>query len=241
MTPFLAELLGTALITLLGCGTVANVVLKKTKGADSGWIVIVFGWGMAVFSGVSLAAPYSGAHLNPAVSVGLAMAGKFAWAEVPLFVVAQLIGAFAGAIVCWIAYRDHFAATEDGGAKLAVFATGPAIRNPLSNFLTEVVGTFVLVLVVLYFAPAELNGQPIGLGAVGSLPVALLVVGLGIALGGPTGYAINPARDLGPRLAHALLPIPRKGTNDWPYSWIPIAGPVAGALAAAGLFLVAGA
>ncbi len=245
MHPYLAEFVGTALLLLLGCGTVANVILNKTKGNNGGLIAIAFGWGLAVFAAVAFAGPYSGAHLNPAVSFGLAIAGKFAWAEVPGFVLAQLAGAFAGAVLVWMAYRDHFKATEDGDTKLAVFATGPAIRNYFNNVVTEVIGTFVLILVVLYFTSPEISGDilegtEIGLGSIGALPVGLLVVVIGIALGGPTGYAINPARDLGPRIAHALLPIPQKGTNDWPYAWVPVVGPLIGAALAAGLYLLMG-
>ncbi len=240
MNPYIAEFIGTALLVLLGDGVVANVVLNKTKGQQSGWVVITFGWAMAVFVGVLVAAPASGAHLNPAVSVALALAGKFAWAMVPLYIAAQMLGAFVGAAVVLEFYRGHFAATGDPSSKLAVFCTGPAIRAPFNNFFCEAVGTFVLVLAVLFAvdptfettAPAGMKGT-IGLGALGALPVALIVLAIGLSLGGTTGYAINPARDLGPRLAHALLPVPGKGSSDWGYTWIPVCGPLAGGALAA--------
>jgi glycerol uptake facilitator protein len=233
MTPFLAELLGTALLILLGDGVVANVVLKGTKGHNSGWIVITFGWGMAVFLAVFVTGPYSGAHLNPAVTLGLAVAGNFPWEQVPAYLIAQFIGAAVGALLVWVHYRDHFAATDDAGAKLAVFSTGPAIRNAPSNLISEIIGTFVLVLAVLYLSAPE-----VGLGALDALPVGLVVLVIGLALGGTTGYAINPARDLSPRLMHAVLPIPGKGDSDWAYSWIPVAGPFIGGILAAVFFLV---
>ncbi len=229
MTPFLGELIGTALLLLLGDGVVANVVLRGTKGEASGWIVITLGWAMAVFVAVFTVAAASGAHLNPAVTVGLAVAGKFEWALVPMYLLAQLLGAMLGATLVWLHYRLHFAATEDADAKLAVFATGPAIRSTFDNLLSEAIGTFVLVFAVLFLAAPE-----VGLGALDALPVALVVLVVGLALGGTTGYAINPARDLGPRIMHALLPIPRKGGSDWGYSWIPVAGPLLGG-AVAGL------
>ena len=233
MTPFIAEIIGTAFLLLLGDGVVANVVLKGTKGENSGWIVISLGWGMAVFVAVFIVAAYSGAHINPAVTLGLAVAGKFAWAKVPLYLLAQFIGAAIGAFLVWLHYRDHFAATPDGDAKLAVFCTGPAIRNTSSNFISEVIGTFVLVFAVLYIAAPE-----VGLGALDALPVGLLVLVIGLCLGGTTGYAINPARDLSPRLMHFLLPIPNKRDSDWGYAWIPVLGPFVGGALAGGLFLL---
>jgi glycerol uptake facilitator protein len=236
MTPFLAEILGTALLILLGNGTVANVLLGKTKGHDSGWIVITVGWGMAVFVGVFSVAAISGAHINPAVTLGLAAAGKFSWSLVPSYMAAQFLGAAIGAFLVWLHYRPHFAATENADLKLAVFCTAPAIRDTMSNLISEILGTFVLVFCVLLLAAPE-----VGLGALDALPVALLVLVIGIALGGTTGYAINPARDLSPRLIHALLPIPGKRDNDWSYSWIPLVGPFIGALIAAGLFVLIGA
>ena len=236
MTPFLAEILGTALLILLGNGTVANVLLGKTKGHDSGWIVITVGWGMAVFVGVFSVAAISGAHINPAVTLGLAAAGKFSWSLVPSYMAAQFLGAAIGAFLVWLHYRPHFAATENADLKLAVFCTAPAIRDTMSNLISEILGTFVLVFCVLLLAAPE-----VGLGALDALPVALLVLVIGIALGGTTGYAINPARDLSPRLIHACLATPGKRDNDWSYSWIPVVGPFIGALIAAGLFVLIGA
>jgi glycerol uptake facilitator protein len=234
MTPFLGELIGTALLILLGNGVVANVVLNGTKGHGSGWIVITWGWGMAVFVAVFSVAAFSGAHLNPAVSVGLAIAGKFAWAKVPLYVLAQFLGAFLGAILVWLIYRPHFAITEDQDLKLACFCTASAIRDPLNNLLSEVVGTFVLVFAVLFLAVSVF-----GLGALDALPVGLLVLAIGLSLGGTTGYAINPARDLGPRIIHATLPMPGgKRDSDWGYAWIPVVGPLIGALLAGLLYWV---
>jgi glycerol uptake facilitator protein len=228
MNTFLAELVGTALLLLLGDGVVANVVLKGTKGTQGGWIVITLGWAMAVFVGVITVAAVSGAHLNPAVTVGLAMAGKFSWAAVPAYVLAQMLGAVLGAVLVWLHYRPHFAATDDADAKLAVFCTGPAIRDAGANLVSEMIGTFVLVLAVLFMAAPDT-----GLGALSALPVALVVLGIGLALGGTTGYAINPARDLGPRLAHFLMPLPGKRDSDWGYAWVPVVGPLLGGVLAA--------
>jgi len=230
MNLFFGELVGTFLLILLGNGVVANVVLGKTKGNNSGWIVITFGWAMAVFTGVYVASRSSGAHLNPAVTFALAFLEKTPWDDVPIYIAGQMLGAMLGAFMVWVAYQQHFTATDDNAGKLAVFATGPAIRSPLHNLLTEIIGTFVLIFGVLQIvAPSN------SLGALDALPVALLVLGIGISLGGPTGYAINPARDLGPRIVHALLPM-RKGSSDWGYSWIPILGPFIGALLAAMVF-----
>ena len=241
MTPFIAEIIGTFFLLFLGTSVVANVILKDTKGSDSGWIVITTAWGLAVYVGVVVAAPYSGAHLNPAVSVGLAVAGKFAWSSVPAYVVAQFIGAFLGAFATWLSYRDHFNQTEDPSAKLGVFSNIPAIRNYSSNLISEALATFVLVFVVLFFTDASfVDGETvtIGLGSLGALPVAFLVWGIGLSLGGTTGYAINPARDLGPRIFHALAPIKGKGTNDWAYAWVPVLGPLLGGIAAGALALL---
>jgi len=235
MTPFFAEFFGTAIIIVFGGGVVANVVLNQTKGNNSGWIVITFGWAVGVFTGVLIAAPYSGAHLNPAVTLALVLAHKFSLSLLPLYVCAQLLGAMFGAFLVWLAYKKHFDATEDGDAKLAVFCTSPNIRSYWYNVLTEVIGTYVLALAVLYMAKPE-----VGLGALNALPVALVVLGLGLSIGGPTGYAINPARDLGPRIMHFLLPIPLKRTSDWKYSWVPILGPLLGASVAAGMFVLFG-
>lgn len=235
MEAYLGEVLGTFLLILLGNGVVANVVLNKTKGNDSGWIVITWGWGIAVFVAVFAVAPVSGAHINPAVTIGLAAVGKFAWNLVPGYIIAQMIGAFLGTSTVWLMYKDHYDETTDPGAKLATFSTVPAIRNYVSNLISEIVGTFVLVLAVLYIAEPE-----VGLGALSALPVGLLVFGIGMSLGGTTGYAINPARDLGPRIAHMILPIKGKGSSDWGYSWIPVLGPVLGALIAAGVYFLLG-
>ncbi len=231
MSALTAELMGTALLLLLGDGVVANVLLRRTKGHSSGWIVITWGWGLAVFVAVLLTARFSGAHINPAVTIGLATAGRFAWELVPGYLLAQMLGGGLGAALVWLQYRDHFAATDDADAKLAVFCTGPAIRHPLPNLVSEIVGTLVLMLAVLGMAAPE-----VGLGALDALPIGLVVLAIGLSLGGTTGYAINPARDLAPRIVHALLPIPRKRDSDWGYAWIPVAGPILGGLLAAVLF-----
>ncbi|MDX9881093.1 MAG: MIP/aquaporin family protein [Prolixibacteraceae bacterium] len=243
MSEFCAEFIGTMVLILLGNGVVANVVLKGTKGNNGGWIVITLGWGLAVFTGVTIAGPYSGAHLNPAVTIGLAVAGKFAWAKTGMFIVAQMLGAATGALLVWLFYRHHYNETEDRGLILATFATSPAIRKLRNNFFSEVIGTFVLVFVVFYIEGASLccdtlPDVKIGLGSVGALPVALLVTAIGLSLGGTTGYAINPARDLSPRIIHSLVPIRHKGTSDWAYSWLPVVAPVAGAIIAAVLYLI---
>lgn len=240
MTPFIAELIGTALLITFGCGVVANVILEKTKGNGGGWMVITTAWALGVFVGVVVAGPYSGAHINPAVTISLAVAGSFEWSEVPSYLLAQLLGAMIGAAIVWIMYKDHFDLTKDKSVKLGVFSTIPAIRNYGSNLFSEAVGTFVLVFTILFFTDATMatTEEIIGLGSLGALPVALLVWGIGLALGGTTGYAINPARDLGPRLIHALMPIKEKGSSDWAYSWVPILGPLLGGIAAAGLSLL---
>ena len=240
MTPFIAELIGTMLLILLGDGVVANVVLKDTKGNNSGWIVITTAWALAVFVGVVVAAPYSGAHLNPAVTVALAISGAFPWASVPGYILAQFLGAMMGAFLVWLTHKDHFDRTEDAGAKMVVFCTGPAIRNYSINFICEVVGTFVLIFTIFHITGAEITNtkQVVGLGSVGALPVALLVWVIGLSLGGTTGYAINPARDLGPRIMHMILPIKNKAGNDWAYAWVPVIGPLTGAALAAFLHLV---
>ncbi len=239
MTPFIAEIIGTALLILLGGGVVANVVLNKTIGNNSGWIVITAGWALAVYVAVVVTGPYSGAHINPAVSIGLAIAGKFPWESVPSYVLAQMIGAMLGASTVWLVYKNHFDATEDGDLKKAVFCTAPAIRNTFSNLISEIVGTFVLIFTILYFTNATINDTQtiIGLGSLGAVPVAFLVWAIGLSLGGTTGYAINPARDLGPRIIHALLPIKDKAPSDWSYAWIPVLGPIIGASLAAMLML----
>lgn len=231
MSPFLAEFLGTAFLILLGNGVVANVVLNKTKGNNGGWIVITFGWAIGVFVGVYIAAAHSGAHLNSAVTIALAVTGKFDWANAPAYFVAQLAGAMAGSFLVWVTYKKHFDATEDADGMLAIFCTGPAIKNTMYNLSTEIIGTFVLIFGVLCITGAEVK-----LGSLDALPVALLVLGIGLSLGGPTGYAINPARDLGPRIIHFILPIKNKRDSNWSYSWIPIAGPIIGSLIAAFIF-----
>ncbi len=239
MSAFTAEIIGTFLLMLLGSGVVANVVLNETKGHNGGWIVITTGWGLAVYVAVVVAGPYSGAHINPAVTVGLAVAGSFPWADVIPYILAQMIGAMGGSFTAWLVYKDHFNRTPDPGGQLAVFSTGPAIRNYPLNLFAEITGTFVLVFTVLYFTDATLGnpGTVIGLGSLGALPVAFLVWGIGLSLGGTTGYAINPARDLGPRIIHALVPIRDKGGSDWAYSWVPVLGPLAGGILAALLSL----
>ena len=226
MKPFTAEVLGTMILILLGDGVVAGVLLNKSKAQNSGWIVITAGWALGVAVAVYAVGRISGAHLNPAVTLGLAMAGKFAWVDVPGYILAQFIGAFLGAVLVWLAYLPHWAPTEDKSSKLSVFATAPAIRHLPANLVTEIIGTFVLVFGVMAIganaAPAQSGLTP--------LLVGFLVWAIGLSLGAPTGYAINPARDLAPRLAHALLPIAGKGDSDWGYSWVPLVGPVVGGL-----------
>jgi glycerol uptake facilitator protein len=236
MNSFMAELVGTMLLIILGDGVVAAVVLNKTKAQNSGWLVITTAWGLAVAMAVYTVGRISGAHINPAITLGLAAIGKFPWSDVPKYLGAQFLGAFLGAVVVWLAYLAHWPVTEDQGAKLGVFSTAPAIRKPPLNLLTEIIGTFVLMFGVLAIlansGPAQSGLTPLLIG--------FLVWSIGLSLGGPTGYAINPARDLGPRIAHALLPIPGKGGSDWGYSWVPVVGPVIGgilgAVAYAGVF-----
>lgn len=239
MTPFLAEILGTMFMILLGNGVVANVVLKGTKGNNGGWMVITTAWALAVFVGVVIAGPYSGAHLNPAVTIGLAIAGKFSWLDAPTYIAAQFIGAMLGAFLVWLLFKDFYAGTEDKGAKQATFCTAPAIPNTTSNLISEIIGTFVLIFVIFHFTNAEMgvDKNPIGLGSIGALPVTFLVWVIGLSLGGTTGYAINPARDLGPRIMHAILPVAGKGGNNWSYAWIPVVGPIIGCAIAAALYL----
>lgn len=235
MNQFFAEFFGTAMIIVFGGGVVSNVLLSKTKGQNSGWIVITFGWAVGVFTGVLIAAPVSGAHLNPAVTLALVISHKFSASLMPLYISAQILGAMFGAGLVWLAYKKHFDATENADYKLAVFCTAPNIRGYWYNIITEVIGTYILALAVLYMAQPE-----VGLGALNALPVAIVVLGLGLSIGGPTGYAINPARDLGPRIMHFLLPIPGKRDSDWSYSWVPILGPMTGAALAAFMFLIFG-
>ena len=243
MTPFISEFIGTMLLMLLGNGVVANVILDKTKGNGGSWMLINFAWGLAVYAAVVVAGPYSGAHINPAVTIGLATTGLFEWSLVGPYIIAQMLGAATGVTLVWLAYKDHYTLTDDTEAKLATFCTAPAIRNSFSNLITETIATFVLVFVVLYivgpsFSADNIENGHIGLGSLGALPVALLVTVIGMGLGGPTGYAINPARDLAPRIMHSILPIGKKGSGDWAYSWIPVSGPILGGILAAGLFLV---
>ena len=232
MSIFGAEVIGTALLILLGNGVVACVLLNLSKGQNSGWIVITFGWGMAVMVGAFAVGQFSGAHLNPAVTVGFWIAGDIDGSDVPEYFAGEFVGAFIGATLVWLAYLDHWRETEDPGLKLACFSTAPAIRNPVSNMITEIIGTFVLVFGILAFFANEATAAT-GLGA---LLVGLLVLGIGLSLGGPTGYAINPARDLGPRIMHAILPIAGKGDSDWGYAWIPVVGPLIGGALGAGAF-----
>jgi glycerol uptake facilitator protein len=234
MSPFTGEFIGTALLIIMGNGVVANVLLNKTKGNNSGWIVITFGWAMAVFIGVYASTHFGGkGHLNPAFTLAAAAFGDFDTSLVGTYIAAQFAGAIAGSIIVWIAYKQHFDETQDKDLKLAVFCTAPAIRNIIFNLLTEIIGTFVLV-----FGALSGSKSAQTLGTLDALPVGLLVLAIGLSLGGPTGYAINPARDLGPRIAHFILPIKNKRDSDWTYSLIPVIGPVIGAMLAAGLFSI---
>jgi len=243
MNELIAEFIGTALLLLLGVGVVANTSLNKTYAQGTGWVLISFGWGFAVFVAVVVAAPFSGAHINPAVSIGLAVAGKFAWAKVPGYIFAQLGGACTGSFLAWFLYSSHYNETANSDSILGTFSTAPAIPNTIRNLYSEILGTFVLVFVVLYLSGANLNASnlenvKIGLGSIGALPVAFLVVAIGMSLGGTTGYAINPARDLGPRIIHSIVPIKHKGSSNWAYAWIPILGPIVGSVLAALMFSI---
>ncbi len=229
LSSFIAEFIGTMLLIILGNGVVANALLNKTKGNNSGLIVIAFGWAIAVFVGVFASVHLGGkGHLNPAVTIAMVYLGNMEWAEAGIYIFAQFAGAILGANIVWLSYRKHFEQTPDGDAKLAVFCNSPAIPSTFDNLITEIVGTFVLVMGALLMSKSEIK-----LGALDALPVALLVLGIGVSLGGPTGYAINPARDLGPRISHFILPIPNKRDSNWAYSWIPVVGPIAGGLLAA--------
>ena len=248
MTAYLAEAIGTMILVLLGDGVVANVLLARSKGQNSGWLVITTGWGVAVAIAVYAVGRISGGHLNTAVTIALATIGSFAWADVPGYIVSQMIGAFAGAVLVWLMYLPHWRPTEDPAAKLGVFATAPAIRDTTANFLTELIGTAVLLFGVLAIAanaqgwakPGDVDLSVVFSRGLQPLLVGVLVLGIGLSLGGPTGYAINPARDLGPRLAHAVLPIAGKGSSDWGYAWIPVIAPVIGGVAGAGLYSIIG-
>lgn len=235
MDIFPAELIGTAILVLLGDGVVAAVLLNRSKAQNGGWIVITLGWGLAVAIAVYAVAQFSGAHINPAVTLALAVVGDVDWGDVPLYLLGQFVGAFLGATLVWLAYLPHWAETADPGQKLAVFSTGPAIRNTGANLVTEIIGTAMLLLGVLALGYGD-NAQAAEASGLIPLLVGLLVVAIGLSLGGPTGYAINPARDLGPRIAHAVLPIAGKGDSDWDYSWIPVVGPIVGGIVGAGLF-----
>jgi glycerol uptake facilitator protein len=248
MQSMLAEAIGTMMLVLLGDGVVANVVLERTKGHNSGWIVITAGWAIAVAVAVYAVGRISGAHLNPAVTIALATIGSFPWAEVPGFIGAQMVGAIAGAVLVWLTYLPHWRVTADPGAKLAVFCTGPAIRSSGANLIGEAIGTAVLLFGILAIAanaqtlskPGDVDLSFVFSRGLQPLLVGVLVFGIGLSLGGPTGYAINPARDLGPRIAHAILPIPGKGSSDWSYAWIPVIGPIVGGIAGAGLYSIIG-
>ena len=222
MSEFVAELIGTMILIIFGGGVVAGVVLKKSKAEDAGWVVVTIGWGLAVAMGVYAVGNFTGAHINPAVTLGFAAAGEFPWAKVPLYISAQLIGGFIGGVIVFLNYLPHWKETKDQAAKLGVFATGPAVRSPFSNLISEIIGTFVLVMGLMFIGANEFTD------GLNPLIVGALIIAIGMSLGGTTGYAINPARDLGPRIAHALLPIPGKGTSDWSYAWVPIVGPIIG-------------
>ncbi len=248
MQTLLAEAIGTMILVLLGNGVVANVVLERTKGHNAGWIVITTGWGIAVAVAVYAVGRISGAHLNPAVTIALATIGSFPWLQVPGYLAAQMIGAIFGAVLVWLAYLPHWRVTADPAAKLAAFATGPAIRRTAANCIAEIIGTAVLVFGILAIAanaqtlskPGDVDLSFVFSRGLQPLLVGVLVLGVGLSLGGPTGYAINPARDLGPRIAHAILPIPGKGASDWQYSWIPVVAPIVGGIAGAGLYSIIG-
>jgi glycerol uptake facilitator protein len=248
MQSLVAEIVGTMFLILLGNGVVANVVLNRTKGQNSGWIVITVGWGVAVAMAVYAVGRISGAHLNPAVTVGLASIGSFPWGDVPGYIAAQMVGGFVGAVLVWLMYLPHWEVTADPGAKLAVFATAPAIRSPVANVIGEIIGTAALMFGILAIAanaqtlsrPGDVDLSFVFSRGLQPLLVGVLVLGIGLSLGGPTGYAINPARDLAPRLAHAILPIAGKGSSDWEYAWIPVVGPLIGGALGAGLYFAVG-
>jgi glycerol uptake facilitator protein len=240
MQAYIGEFIGTMILIILGDGVVAGVLLRNSKAENSGWIVITFGWGMAVAVAVYCVGQFSGAQINPAVTIANAVTGNLEWALVPGYIIAQFLGAFVGAVIVWLAYLPHWAETEDEGLKLGVFSTAPAIYNTPANLITEIIGTFVLVFgifgIVANAGAVGGNAAAVIGSGLNPLIVGLLVLAIGLSLGGPTGYAINPARDLGPRIAHAVLPIAGKGGNDWGYSWIPVVGPIIGGILGAVLF-----
>ncbi len=240
MSIFIAEFIGTAILILLGNGVVANDLLDESKGKGTGWTLITIGWAVAVFVAVFIVAPYSGAHINPAVTVGMAIAGKLEMGQIPVYIGAQLLGAAMGSFLVWLHYRPHFDLTKDADLILAAHSTGPAIKSTIDNLISEIIGTFVLVFAVFYISGATVGDTAASLGSLDALPVALVVLAIGMALGGTTGYAINPARDLGPRIMHAILPIKNKGNSDWGYAWIPVVGPIIGGVLAAVVFLAIG-
>jgi glycerol uptake facilitator protein len=231
------EFIGTMILILMGDGVCANVSLEKSKAKGAGWVVVTFAWGLAVMCGVFVAGPYTGAHLNPAVSIGLALAGTFEWNLVVPYIIAQMLGGFVGAVLVYIYFKDHYDATSDADAKLGTFCTIPAIRNKGRNLVSEIIGTFVLVYVILAIGNVG-NTPELGMGSLGAFPVTFLIVAIGMSLGGTTGYAINPARDLAPRFAHFILPIKGKRDSDWSYSWVPVVGPIIGGAIAAALYLL---
>jgi glycerol uptake facilitator protein len=248
MKPYLAEFVGTMILVLLGDGVVANSLLARSKGENSGWIVITTGWGVAVAMAVYAVGRISGAHINPAVTLALATMGSFPWSNVAGYLAAQLAGGFVGAVLVWLAYLPHWEHTADPAAKLGVFSTGPAIQRPGPNFMTEVIGSAIMLFGILAIAanaqtltrPGEVDLSVVFSRGLQPLLVGVLILGIGLSLGGPTGYALNPARDLGPRIAHAVLPIPGKGPSDWQYAWIPVIAPIVGAIAGAALFAAIG-
>ena len=231
------EFIGTMILILMGDGVCANVSLEKSKAKGAGWVVVTFAWGLAVMCGVFVAGPYTGAHLNPAVSIGLALAGSFDWNLVLPYIIAQMLGGFVGAVLVYVYFKDHYDATPDADAKLGTFCTIPAIRNKGRNLVSEIIGTFVLVYVILAIGNVG-NTPELGMGSLGAFPVTFLIVAIGMSLGGTTGYAINPARDLAPRFAHFILPIKGKRDSDWSYSWVPVVGPIIGGAIAAALYLL---
>ncbi|UIR57976.1 aquaporin family protein [Sphingobacterium sp. SRCM116780] len=238
MNALLAEFIGTSVLILLGGGVVANVVLKDTKGNNSGWIVICTAWALAVFAGVTIAGPYSGAHLNPAVTISNLLLDKMSLTLGLQYMLMQFLGAMFGSFIVWLMYKDHFTQTDDAGAKEAIFCTRPAIFNPKINIISEIVGTFILIFSILHFTnPTTHQGETFGLGSIGAIPVSFIVWVIGLSLGGTTGYAINPARDLGPRIMHALLPIKNKESFNISYAWVPVIGPIIGSILATMLYL----